>query len=513
MKVILAGYNVDAEVLEEIKKSCPARKDITPETISASYARISRDPRPVTELRRAARAEVEEARKSNRAIIFKMGHHSVAEHAVLNFDILGISRLAIETLEAQRLCSYTEKSQRYIKLEEDFVIPYELNNFEAECRELFHEQHEVYEKFYSILKPYFLESKSHVSIANEILIAEEEQSGKKIPDEKTRKNKLEQILDGWAKEDARYVLSLATLGQLGFTSNARDLEKFIKYCTVHPLREVQELGKMIYEAAMPIIPSLLLFFEPNDYMKNTRARLKKSVEEFIGNNRASSELFSGKDVTLLYPDKEADTKLIAALMSSVTNEPFMKSYTRAHNMSFEEKKELLMSMLENMQQWDGVPREFEIPDLSYEIYMSASCFAQFKRHRMLTLLPGEYNVSFGYTIPQSIIDTGLKPSFVEIMKKTDKLHLKIKEHEPAAATYVLTNAHNRRILVKLNARELYHVSRFREDLHAQWDIRDKAAKMVVLAKEIMPLTMMLIGGKHKFQKIYDSVFAAWGGKN
>ncbi|GAF76552.1 unnamed protein product, partial [marine sediment metagenome] len=123
MNVILAGYNVDREVIEELKKNSPPRYDITPETLSASYARISRDTRPVDELRAEARAEVERARRSNRNIIFKMGHHSVAEHAVFNFDIIGASRLALEEIEKFRLCSYTEKSQRYIALKEDFVVP------------------------------------------------------------------------------------------------------------------------------------------------------------------------------------------------------------------------------------------------------------------------------------------------------------------------------------------------------------------------------------------------------
>ena len=40
----------------------------------------------------------------------------------LVFDILGCSRLAIEALEWHRLCSYTEKSQRYITLDGDFVV-------------------------------------------------------------------------------------------------------------------------------------------------------------------------------------------------------------------------------------------------------------------------------------------------------------------------------------------------------------------------------------------------------
>lgn len=79
MKVVLAGYNVDCEALDEAQRAAPARRNLTPETLSASYARISRDARPVDELRRAARAEVDKARRSNQAIIFKMGHHSVAK--------------------------------------------------------------------------------------------------------------------------------------------------------------------------------------------------------------------------------------------------------------------------------------------------------------------------------------------------------------------------------------------------------------------------------------------------
>ena len=92
-EVILAGYNLDVELMNALRRgeAVPA----TPETVSAAYARISRDERPVTELRRIARGEVEKARQSNQRIVFQMGHHSVAEHAVFNFDVLGVSRLAI----------------------------------------------------------------------------------------------------------------------------------------------------------------------------------------------------------------------------------------------------------------------------------------------------------------------------------------------------------------------------------------------------------------------------------
>src|SRR5512137_2066768 len=156
MRVVLAGYNVDSAVLDELKRHAPARQDVTPETLSASYARISRDPRPVDELRAAARAEVDRTRRSNQSIIFKMGHHSVAEHAVFNFDVIGVSRLAIEEIERFRLCSFTEKSQRYITLGEDFVVPEEVRR--AGHKTLYVKtvkaQNALYHRLYRRLKPH-----------------------------------------------------------------------------------------------------------------------------------------------------------------------------------------------------------------------------------------------------------------------------------------------------------------------------------------------------------------------
>jgi len=187
MKVILAGYNVDSSVLKELK-STSSRADITPEILSAAYARISRDARPVDELRAVARREVEKAKRSNQNIIFKMGHHSVAEHAVFNFDIIGISRLATEELEKFRLCSYTEKSQRYISLKDDFVIPEEIRK--VGMQEIFvktiREQNDLYHKLYKKLRPHMFNINSHMA-----------------SDKKNHK-----IIDGWAKEDARYVIRL-----------------------------------------------------------------------------------------------------------------------------------------------------------------------------------------------------------------------------------------------------------------------------------------------------------------
>ena len=126
MKVLLAGYNLDYDLIRELKNKSASNQDLTPETISAAYARISRSPKQVFELREIARVEVDKARQSNRNIVFTMGHSSVAEHAVFNVDVLGVSRLLVEEIEKFRLCSFTEKSQRYVLFDKDFVVPEEI---------------------------------------------------------------------------------------------------------------------------------------------------------------------------------------------------------------------------------------------------------------------------------------------------------------------------------------------------------------------------------------------------
>ena len=249
MRVILAGYNVDSAVLDELKKNSPSRDDVTPETLSASYARISRDPRPVDELRAAARAEVDRTRRSNQSIIFKMGHHSVAEHAVFNFDIIGVSRLAIEEIERFRLMSFTEKSQRYITLGEDFVVPDEIKRAgrEALFVSTVKAQNALYHRLYARLKP-FVFAKHRQAAADP-------------------RNAV--VLDGWAKEDARYVVSLATEGQLGLTANARSLELLIRRFAASGLAEIKALNARLFELAKEVAPSIILFTEPSPFDAET----------------------------------------------------------------------------------------------------------------------------------------------------------------------------------------------------------------------------------------------------
>ena len=126
---------------------------------------------------------------------------------------------------------------------------------------------------------------------------------------------------------------------------------------------------------------------------------------------------------------------------------------------------------------------------------------------MATIITQDYDPGLGVTIPQAVGAIGEQKQFLKIMRKTQDAYEQIREKAPLAASYVLTNAHRKRVLMKINARELYHLARLRADGHAQWDIRKISEEMLKKAKKVMPLTLLLACGKDCFAAQYKKIFS------
>jgi len=486
MKIILSGYNLDISVIEDARARGVDEALLTPEPVSAAYARISRDPRPVDELRARAVAEVEKARKSNRTIIFEMGHHSVAEHAVFNYDVIGLSRLAIESLEAHRLCSFTEKSQRYITLSADFVVPEEIRGTGIE----------------KDFRDHIAFLSSRYDEANAVLL---EYQRKKHPDlQKTAMGR--RTIEGWAKEDARYLMPLAAEGQLGLTVNARNIELVIRRFAAHPLAEVREMGRRLYETAVKVAPSLVLFVEASPFDRETYSELKKLSRHAL--ESASVSHSSSADVSLVDFTPDADRQIAAALLVTLEGIPFAQAREITERMIDADLRRLFEEGSRRLELYDAVLREFEHVHLTFDIVLSSAAFGQLKRHRIATITSGPYDPGLGVTVPPVLRENGLDGILREAASRASELGRRIGELCPDAAPYALLNAHRRRVLMTLNARELYHVSRLREDGHAQWDIRRISAEMSRLGRDKMPLIGLLLGGKDQYPGIYERVYGA-----
>ena len=176
-------------------------------------------------------------------------------------------------------------------------------------------------------------------------------------------------------------------------------------------------------------------------------------------------------------------------------------------MSPAQKKELAKTAFRHQEFYDFPLREFEYADMTFALVVSASCFAQLKRHRMATLTAQQYDPALGVTCPPTVEEVGAEPEFRRIIALTEETYTALsKKTGPEIAAYVLTNAHRRRVLLKVNVRELYHISRLREDPTAQWEIREAVGRMSALARKEMPLSCLLLGGKDRYPGLYRKVF-------
>jgi len=509
MEIKLAGFNVDKDAIDELKNILShdnlSEKDrltaygillnLTPETIAASYARISRDPRTIPELRADSRADIEKSRKSNQAIIFTMGHKSIAEHAIFNFDIMGVSRRAVEAIEQNRLDSYTEKSQRYITMDGDVVLPKEIQGtkFEQMFLELIDLQNGFYKKnLEKIIDWHHGQDYSSMYLTVGAKDAEKQKG--------TR--------EGLGKEDARYSLSLATQVQLGMTVSARTLETLITRLRSTNNEELKEIGERLFNEVDGIAPSVIRYTNPVDYFVKTREELRDFVLEKIKKYKINSSIISSKRVNL-FTGLKRDDSIMAGLIFSASDLPYDSCLELIKVMNDEDKVKLLDQTIKYQEKHDPLLREYELGDRIAEMTMSSSAFAQIKRHRMDTLISQQYSPFLGLTIPKSISEVGLDGELKEIVGKSNQLHdYLIKEgHTKYIAECMLTNANRRRVLFDANNRQAHAFCMERENLAAQWDIRATANEyhQLIAGAEDSAFTLRALCGKHEFDEVKNEL--------
>ena len=153
--------------------------------------------------------------------ILGLGHLSVLEHASFTFGIEGISRATSHQLVRHRLASYSQQSQRYVKLgakspkDAGFVIPPSVSK-RPELKKSF-------EEFLSRVSEFY----------HELVEA------------------------GVDKEDARYILPNAAPTKIIVTMNARELLHFFKLrCCERAQWEIREMATVMVKlskAAAPVI--------------------------------------------------------------------------------------------------------------------------------------------------------------------------------------------------------------------------------------------------------------------
>ncbi|EGT4676398.1 FAD-dependent thymidylate synthase [Clostridioides difficile] len=179
-------------------------------------------------------------------MLLSIGHGSILEHASFTFSIEGISRACSHQIVRHRIASFSQQSQRYVKLEQfEYIIPPEIEKIEK-AKELFIDSMKKDQENYDKLVEILFENHYNDLIKN----------GK---NEKTAKRQAEKK----AIEDARYVFPNACETKMVFTINARSLFNFfehrcceraqweIRNLAVEMLREVKKVAPILFKKTGP----------------------------------------------------------------------------------------------------------------------------------------------------------------------------------------------------------------------------------------------------------------------
>src|SRR5215212_2049828 len=231
---------------------------LSPEIIAVAFAKTSRSPESFRSI--AAELSDEKSAQFHEKWVVGYGHASVAEHAVLHIAFENVSRLAIESIEGNRLASYTEKSTRYQKWgSDDFTIPPEL-------REVGHPLCNEYVDTIRFLFKTYADSLEPVRSLIRARFPRRENEKDEAWDRRIRSKYV---------DVCRFILPAASLANVGMTANARVLENMIRKMLSHELAEVRDIGAKVKDVAKAETPTLVKYADAVPYLVETFKEIRE----------------------------------------------------------------------------------------------------------------------------------------------------------------------------------------------------------------------------------------------
>lgn len=173
-------------------------------------------------------------------MLISLGHESPVEHVSFTFAAEGVSRTLTHQLVRHRIASYSQQSQRYVKLDQfEYVMPPSIEENDK-ARRLFAEAMERDQKYYNEITDILFED-NYKKLLNEGI---EEKEARKQAEKK-------------AIEDARYVFPNACETKIVFTMNTRSLWNFFRLrCCNRAQWEIRQLATEMLKGVKGVYPIL-----------------------------------------------------------------------------------------------------------------------------------------------------------------------------------------------------------------------------------------------------------------
>lgn len=169
-----------------------------------------------------------------------IGHESPVEHISFTFAIEGISRTCTHQLVRHRIASYSQQSQRYVKLNQfEYIIPPQIENNEK-AKKIF-------------IKSMIEDQKAYDEIVNALI----EDNIKMYLNQGYDEKKAKSMAEKKSIEDARYVFPNACETKIVVTMNARTLLNFFEHRLCERAQwEIKEMAYLMLEQVKKVSPHI-----------------------------------------------------------------------------------------------------------------------------------------------------------------------------------------------------------------------------------------------------------------
>jgi thymidylate synthase ThyX len=431
----------------------------SPETIAVAFAKTSRAPESFRKI--ASELSDEKSAQFHEKWVVGYGHASVAEHAVLHLAFENVSRIAIESIESNRLASYTEKSTRYQKWgPDDFTIPPEL------------EDHPLRDEYVETIRFLFRTYAESLEPVKRLVIERAPRRGNESDEGYDRRIRSQYV------DACRFILPAAANANVGMTANARVIENAVRKMLSHPLAEVRQIGETVKEVAKGEVPTLVKYADAVPYLVET-------MKEFPA--LPSSKGKGDEWCRLEDYDRDGEKKILAAALYRFGEMAYGDALAHVKALKKNERVQLAESLLKRLGRYDVPVRELEYATYTFDLVMDQGAYAEFKRHRMMTQTPQLLSTRLGYATPRLITEAGFGSRYEAGMKRAGEMFGKLYLFSPQAAQYVVPNGFNRRVLAQFNLREAYAFCQLRSAANAHFSIRRVAQRMYDEMARVHPL--------------------------
>ena len=387
-----------------------------------------------------------DAQKNSKLIskVIRSGHTSTVEHMLFNLAFENVSVVVEQFMIEFRLASFTVKSRRYVDFSDSgYYVP------QLEKKEL---------------------EKKYTSHMNSLFALYSELCESGVP-----------------KEDARFVLPYCFFSNFFCSLNGREMVNVLRsmlYGRGKDIPEIYEIGRSLLCECKEKAPGVFENFEADNEnycdfpelsflsAENTEPELKKDVE--ILSSTPECEKLVGKTALI-----ESGRFSPAEIERAVENEGTLSKILDAVFAS-------------------DRPRALESAVFTVRFNdISLSTLTHLARHRMQSLcVPSLSSCNRrSYIIPSSVKESGLLEKYIAAFEKTAELFDELKDAGVPCgkSVYCLLSGNTIDVVSTMNGRELKLFFALRTCTRAQWEIREKATRLLFELRKVSPLLFKKYG--------------------